>query len=69
MSYIDNTKRDLYTKLYMLESENEILRKQIIELKKQNNELLDNANIKRQTTSEEPNEVQRGDTSDRDRVF
>ena len=69
MSYIDNTKRDLYTKLYMLESENELLKKQIIELKKQNNELLDNANLKRQTTSEEPNEVQRGDTSDGDRVF
>ena len=69
MSYIDNTKRDLYSKLYILESENELLRKQIIELKKQNNELLDNANFKRQTTSEEPNEVQRGDTSDRDRVF
>lgn len=61
MSYIDNTKRDLYSKIYILESENELLRKQIIELKKQNNELLDNANLKRQTTDQESNDLLNGD--------
>jgi len=33
MSYIDSRQRDLQTQIYILESENEILRKQIKELK------------------------------------
>ena len=41
MSYIDNTKQNLMRENYILELENEMLRKQIIKLKIELNELLD----------------------------
>jgi len=41
MSYIDNTKQNLMRENYILELENEMLRKQIIKLKIEVNELLD----------------------------
>jgi regulator of replication initiation timing len=41
MSYIDNTKGNLMRENYILELENEMLRKQIIKLKLELNELLD----------------------------
>jgi len=46
MSYIDNTKADLHRTIYILEMENQMLRNQIIKLKIEKNELLDNAIIK-----------------------
>ena len=41
MSYIDNTKRNMMKEIYILELENEMLRKQITKLKLELNELLD----------------------------
>ena len=41
MSYIDNTKGNMMREIYILELENEMLRKQIIKLKLELNELLD----------------------------
>ena len=41
MSYIDNSKQNLMRENYILELENEMLRKQIIKLKLELNELLD----------------------------
>jgi regulator of replication initiation timing len=41
MSYIDNSKQNLMRENYILELENEMLRKQIIKLKIELNELLD----------------------------
>ena len=43
MSYIDNTKGNMMKEIYILELENEMLRKQIIKLKIEVNELLDSA--------------------------
>lgn len=56
MSYIDNSKAELHRHIYILEVENEMLRKQIIKLKIERDELLD---ITKQRTSEtkvQPNE-------------
>jgi regulator of replication initiation timing len=44
MSYIDNTKSNMMREIYILELENEMLRKQITKLKIELNELLDSAN-------------------------
>ena len=41
MSYIDNSKSNMMREIYILELENEMLRKQIIKLKLELNELLD----------------------------
>jgi regulator of replication initiation timing len=41
MSYIDNTKGNMMKEIYILELENEMLRKQITKLKLEINELLD----------------------------
>ena len=41
MSYIDNSKGNMMKEIYILELENEMLRKQIIKLKIELNELLD----------------------------
>ena len=41
MSYIDNSKQNLMRENYILELENKMLRKQIIKLKIELNELLD----------------------------
>jgi len=41
MSYIDNTKGNMMKEIYILELENEMLRKQITNLKIELNELLD----------------------------
>lgn len=41
MSYIDNSKQNLMREIYILELENEMLRKQITKLKIELNELLD----------------------------
>jgi regulator of replication initiation timing len=41
MSYIDNTKGNMMKEIYILELENEMLRKQITKLKIELNELLD----------------------------
>jgi regulator of replication initiation timing len=41
MSYIDNTKGNMMREIYILELENEMLRKQITKLKIELNELLD----------------------------
>ena len=41
MSYVDNTKQNLMRENYILELENEMLRKQITKLKIELNELLD----------------------------
>ena len=41
MSYIDNSKRNMMKEIYILELENEMLRKQITKLKIELNELLD----------------------------
>lgn len=43
MSYIDNSKMELQRLVYMLETENEMLRNQIRKLKIELNELLDSA--------------------------
>lgn len=43
MSYIDNTKGNMMKEIYILELENEMLRKQITKLKLELNELLDSA--------------------------
>jgi len=48
MSYIDNTKGNMMKEIYILELENEMLRKQITKLKIELNELLDNAKSKGQ---------------------
>jgi hypothetical protein len=53
MSYVDNTKADLHRLIYILETENEMLRNQIIKLKIEKNELLDNAIIKGKAESNE----------------
>ena len=53
MSYIDNSKADLHRLIYILETENEMLRNQIIKLKIEKNELLDNALIKGKRESNE----------------
>lgn len=41
MSYIDNSKSNMMREIYILELENEMLRKQIIKIKIELNELLD----------------------------
>jgi regulator of replication initiation timing len=41
MSYIDNSKGNMMKEIYILELENEMLRKQITKLKLELNELLD----------------------------
>ena len=41
MSYIDNSKSNMMKEIYILEQENEMLRKQITKLKLELNELLD----------------------------
>jgi len=41
MSYVDNTKGNMMREIYILELENEMLRKQITKLKIELNELLD----------------------------
>jgi regulator of replication initiation timing len=41
MSYIDNTKGNMMKEIYILELENQMLRKQITKLKIELNELLD----------------------------
>ena len=41
MSYIDNSKGNMMKEIYILQLENEMLRKQIIKLKIEVNELLD----------------------------
>ena len=41
MSYIDNTKGNMMKEIYILQLENEMLKKQIIKLKIEVNELLD----------------------------
>ena len=41
MSYIDNTKGNMMKEIYILQLENEMLRKQITKLKLELNELLD----------------------------
>jgi len=41
MSYVDNTKGNMMREIYILELENEMLRKQITKLKLELNELLD----------------------------
>ena len=41
MSYVDNTKSNMMREIYILELENEMLRKQITKLKIELNELLD----------------------------
>lgn len=43
MSYIDNSKTEMHRHIYILEVENEMLRKQIIKLKLEKDELLDSA--------------------------
>lgn len=53
MSYVDNSKGELHRLIYILETENEMLRNQIIKLKIEKNELLDNANIKGKAESNE----------------
>ena len=53
MSYIDNTKGNMMKEIYILELENEMLRKQIIKLKIELNELLDNAKSKGQCENNE----------------
>jgi hypothetical protein len=60
MSYIDNTKADLHRLIYILETENEMLRNQIIKLKIEKNELLDNAVIKGKAKSNEAETELRG---------
>ena len=41
MSYVDNTKSNMMREIYILQLENEMLRKQITKLKLELNELLD----------------------------
>ena len=53
MSYIDNSKQNLMRENYILELENEMLRKQITKLKLELNELLDNAKSKGQCENNE----------------
>ena len=53
MSYVDNSKAELHRLIYILETENEMLRNQIIKLKIEKNELLDNAVIKGKAESDE----------------
>jgi regulator of replication initiation timing len=64
MSYIDNTKGNMMKEIYILELENEMLRKQITKLKLELNELLDNAKSKGQHTNNEGDaELRREDNS------
>ena len=64
MSYIDNTKGNMMKEIYILELENEMLRKQITKLKLELNELLDNAKSKGQNTNNEGDaELRREDNS------
>ena len=64
MSYVDNTKSNMMREIYILELENEMLRKQITKLKLELNELLDNAKSKGQHTNNEGNaELRREDNS------
>ena len=53
MSYIDNTKGNMMKEIYILELENEMLRKQITKLKIELNELLDSAKSKGQCENNE----------------
>jgi intein-encoded DNA endonuclease-like protein len=53
MSYVDNTKSNMMREIYILELENEMLRKQITKLKLEVNELLDIAKSKGQHTNNE----------------
>jgi len=55
MSYIDNSKMELQRLVYMLETENEMLRNQIRKLKIELNELLDNAKPKGERRNDEGN--------------
>jgi len=64
MSYIDNSKQNLMRENYILELENEMLRKQITKLKLELNELLDIAKSKGQHTNNEGDaELRREDNS------
>ena len=55
MSYIDNSKVELHRLVYMLETENEMLRNQIRKLKIELNELLDSAK-RTETTDDQKRE-------------
>ena len=56
MSYVDNTKAELHRLIYILETENEMLRNQIIKLKIEKNELLVNTKSKGEQTDNEAND-------------
>jgi regulator of replication initiation timing len=53
MSYIDNTKGNMMKEIYILELENEMLRKQITKLKIELNELLDSTQRNKATDEQE----------------
>ena len=53
MSYVDNSKGELHRLIYILETENEMLRNQIIKLKIEKNELLVNTKSKGEQTDNE----------------
>lgn len=55
MSYIDNSKMELQRLVYMLETENEMLRNQIRKLKIELNELLDSTK-RTETTDDQKRE-------------
>ena len=55
MSYIDNSKVELHRLVYMLETENEMLRNQIRKLKIELNELLDSTK-RTETTDDQKRE-------------
>jgi regulator of replication initiation timing len=59
MSYIDNTKGNMMKEIYILELENEMLRKQITKLKIELNELLDST----QRTKAEDDKERKATTS------
>lgn len=54
MTYIDNSKRELYQKIYILELENELLRAKLKAL--QNDKLLDNTEPKDEPEINETND-------------
>lgn len=54
MTYIDNSKRELYQKIYILELENELLRAKLKAL--QNDKLLDNTKPKDEPEINETND-------------
>ena len=53
MSYIDNTKGNMMKEIYILQLENEMLRKQITKLKLELNELLDSTQRTKAETDKE----------------